>query len=391
MNTAPSVWHLLTPEFPPRTGGVADYVRSVAQGLAEAGDEVHVWCPSDGRPGSGDRFVVHPDLGDLDGADLDRMGARLDGFSHPRRLVVQWVPHGYGRRSMNLPFCLWLWRRAKNGDVIDLMVHEPYLAFWEGTWRQSAAAVVHRLMTMILLRAATRVWVSIPSWERAWRPYALGRSIPFRWLPIPSSLAEPDSALVRAVRTRVASDGQVLLGHFGTYGAAVSDLLVQVLPVILGQPGAPRVLLIGSGSERFLERFARDYPRHASSIHATGSLSSADVSAHVAACDFLLQPYPDGISCRRTTAMAGLRLGVPIVTTRGRLTEPLWEESRAVTLSDAADARALARQVEHLLERPEERKRLSQSGRDLYDRRFALRHTVAALRMPDLTPRNAEA
>src|SRR5256714_13899599 len=38
-------WHLITCEYPPRTGGVSDYTRLVAEGLSEAGDEVHVWCP----------------------------------------------------------------------------------------------------------------------------------------------------------------------------------------------------------------------------------------------------------------------------------------------------------------------------------------------------------
>jgi glycosyltransferase involved in cell wall biosynthesis len=100
----------------------------------------------------------------------------------------------------------------------------------------------------------------------------------------------------------------------------------------------------------------------------------------VAACDFLVQPYPDGISCRRTTAMAGLRLGVPIVTTRGRLTEPLWDDAHAVKLSDVRDASGWARQVQDLLQRPEERGHLGKTGRELYERAFALRHTVAALR-----------
>ena len=113
---------------------------------------------------------------------------------------MQWVPHGYGRRAMNLTFCFWLWKRAFRGDRIELMVHEPFLAFWEGNWRQTAVAVVHRFMTLILLQAAGQVWVSIPAWERMWKPYALGRSIPFVWLPIPSSLGAADPNAVGATR-----------------------------------------------------------------------------------------------------------------------------------------------------------------------------------------------
>ncbi len=49
-----AIIHLLTPEYPPAIGGVGDYARQVAQGLAEAGDDVHVWCPGEnGRESSG--------------------------------------------------------------------------------------------------------------------------------------------------------------------------------------------------------------------------------------------------------------------------------------------------------------------------------------------------
>jgi hypothetical protein len=78
--------------------------------------------------------------------------------------------------------------------------------------------------------------------------------------------------------------------------------------------------------------------------------------------------------------MAGLRLGIPVVTNRGRLTEPLWDETHAVKLTDIQDAPVFGQQLRRLLQRPEERRDLAQTGRDLYDRVFALRHTIAALR-----------
>src|SRR5262249_44828891 len=57
----------------------------------------------------------------------------------------------------------------------------------------NAAALVHRLMTILLLRAAERVWVSIPEWERCWRSYTLGRKVPFGWGPIPSNIPVANS------------------------------------------------------------------------------------------------------------------------------------------------------------------------------------------------------
>ena len=370
--------HIITPEYMPRIGGVADYTRLVARGLHESGEEVHVWAPRSGRGDPGDPFTVHAELGRFTPADLDRVGRLLNEFPRRRRLLVQWVPHAYGYRSMNLAFCWWLWRRAASGDRVELMVHEPYLAFWEGSWRQTAVAGVHRMMTMMLLRGAACVWVSIPAWESSWRMYALGRSIPFTWLPIPSSVPEPDAESVRSVRA-LAGGTAPIVGHLGTYGSLVTDLLDGALPLVLQSPSSPFVLLIGDGSEQYRRRLVARMPAYSARVAATGATSARSLAAYVMGCDLLVQPYPDGISSRRTTAMAALKHGVPLVSTCGHLTEPLWQESHAVRLSKAGDHVALAAQVDVLLSSPDKRQQLGDTGRHLYRRLFDLSHTVQML------------
>jgi glycosyltransferase involved in cell wall biosynthesis len=375
-----AILHIVTPEYPPTTGGVADYTRLIARRLAQAGEAVHVWCPQSVEEQAPEPFAVHRDFGRFAGADLARVDALLDRFTAPRRLLVQWVPHGYGCRAMNLRFCYWLWTRAQRGDEVELMVHEPYLAFWEGTWRQTGAAVVHRAMTVMLLQAARRVWVAIPAWETKWKPYALGRSVPFTWLPVSSSLPAPERAAVDTLRKQIVPLHQPLVGHFGTYGSPVASLLLDGLIELLSTLPAPHVLLIGTGSERFRREFLQQHPTYAQRITATGPLDEALLAAHIAACDVLVQPYPDGISSRRTTAMAGLSLGVPVVTTGGALTESFWESSNAVRLARVGDTTTLVGHVERLLRYPDERTQLVSTAKALYLGMFDVTRVVAALR-----------
>ena len=369
--------HLLTPEYPPMLGGVADYTWCVAGALARSGDEVHVWCPAGGK-GTATDIHVHPEFGRFEAADLDRVGRLLDGFAPPRRLIVQWVPHGYGVRAMNVGFCAWLWKRARRGDRIEVMVHEPYLGFREGSWRQGAAACVQRVMTMMLLRAARKVWVAIPAWTAMWQPYALGRDIPFEWLPVPSSLDVPDPADVARLRHQLGA--QPLVGHLGTFGPLVTRLLERTVADVLAAVPDVRMLLLGAGSELYGKALTRRIPAAAHRIIATGRLSHADLARHIAACDLLLQPFPDGVSTRRTSVMAGMKLGVPVVTTRGRLTEPLWDAARAVRLSGVGDSHALAAHVADLLRAPGERERLIRAARHLYDHHFGVDHLVGVLK-----------
>ena len=377
-----SRWHLVTSEYPPDIGGVSDYTGQLAQALAEAGDDVHVWCPGEARahvPG----IHVHAVLGTLAPADLRRAGAELDACPGPRRLLVQWVPHGFGYRSMNLGFCLWLARRARAGDRVELMVHEPYMEF---SWRSpshSAMAAVHRLMTLMVLGAARRAWVAIPAWEACLRPYALGRPLPMPWLPIPACVpSEPagPGTPEPALRARYAADDQPIVGHFGSHGAAVAALLDGCLPSILGGPCAPALLLLGADGPAYRDAVIARRPDWAERVHAAGFLDGAALASHLAMCDVLLQPYPDGVTSRRTSVMAGLSQGRAVVTTTGRLTEPLWRSSGAVALAGVNDPEALAEDVVRLLADAGARARLGGRARQLYLDTFSVEHVVSALR-----------
>jgi glycosyltransferase involved in cell wall biosynthesis len=373
------VWHLITSEYPPQAGGVSDHSQLLASGLAARGEAVHVWCtPADGFSTEIKGVTIHRDLGRFSRADLRRFGSFLGHFARPRRLLVQWVPHGYGHRSMNIGFCMWVWQRAVfHGDSVELMVHEPYLPFRRGSMRQNAAATVHRVMAAILLRAASKVWVTIPAWGIRLQPYAFGRQISFDWLPVPSNVPEiADADGVSKIRRTYTVPGGQLIGHFGTYGRYISDSLGRVLPRLLREDSKVSVLLLGRGGKEQRHGLAHQLPELSQRIHAPGQLDSADVSRHLSACDLLIQPYPDGVSTRRTSMMAGLAHGLAIITTTGELTEDLWATSRAVALANVEEIVEVTR---HLLADEVERQRLKSAARALYNARFDLQHTISAL------------
>jgi len=374
-----SVWHIITSEYPPDVGGVSDYTRQIAEGLVRAGDEVHVWCPHTGSQRI-DGLQVHSELGDITPADLRRLDQQLRAYDGPRRLLVQWVPHGFGYHSMNLWFCVWLAKRARAGDHVELMVHEPYLELRRGPMRHVVMACMHRLMTVVLLRAAHKVWLSIPAWERLLRPYALGRKVPMQWLPVPGCIPGDDATSATAVRLKYATEDAHLLGHFGSYGDAVTTLLQERLPSIMEGALTPSLLLLGAGSERFREALIRQHPNWESRVHATGYVSGPDLGAHMAACDLFLQPYPDGISSRRTSAMACLSRQRAVVTTRGHLTEPLWSETGAVAIADVSDAAAFTSAVINLLEHDDARVALAARGQQICDRHFSVTQVLDTLR-----------
>lgn len=379
-----TAWHIVTGEYPPAPGGVSDYTYAVAGGLAAAGDAVHVWCPSAAStPNQQPGVAVHPVAGSWTPADLHRVDREMDAIPGEKKLLLQWVPHAFGMKSLNVRFCRWMRRRAKSGDRLEIMVHEPGLAFRQGTLRHDVMAAIHRLMLTTLLGNAQRVWTAIPAWTERMRPWSLGRrDLSFCWLPVPSTLPIVDAP--DAVRTfreaKLTTAGGVIIGHIGTYQPAIRRTLSELVPAVLTEIPEARIELLGRGSEAVAEDLRRQLGDRAARIGASGELDAAGLSQRLQACDVLVQPYPDGASTRRTTLMAALSHGVPVVTTVGRLSESFWRDSDAIATVSAGDVEGMARLVARLARDPQRRAAMAASARATYDARFDLRHVIHALR-----------
>jgi glycosyltransferase involved in cell wall biosynthesis len=372
-------WQLITGEYPPQPGGVSDYSRLVAIGLANAGDRMTVWAPSSDSLQSSDAGVTVRRLpGHFGPGALAVLDRALDGHHSPR-ILVQYVPHAYGFKAMNIPFAIWLYARRKLD--ISVMFHEVAFPFRVSQpLRRNALAAATYAISAIAARSARRIFISTSSWEEILRKMVPDQR-PMVWLPVPSNIPVVDDCEgVLTARKRYACSSGSMVGHFGTYGEGTTELLDQLLPAILNEVRSLSVLLVGRNSDRYSAALIRKQTHLAPRIHASGAISDRDVSMHISACDLMLQPYPDGISTRRTSAISGLAHGRAIVTTSGHLTESLWAESGAVALSPVNDLRANAALGLSILFDPVQRRRLERSAQRLYCERFDIGHTIDALR-----------
>jgi glycosyltransferase involved in cell wall biosynthesis len=374
-------WAIITGEYPPQSGGVSDYTRQVAHGLGAVGDEVHVWAPACAQPTPLDPGVkVHRLPGRFGPHSLASLSDALDRLPRPYRLLVQYVPHNFGWKGMNVPFCLWLASRRR--EPVWVMFHEVVFPLsTRQPMTHNLLGIVTRLMASLVARKAERIFVSIPAWESLLPKHSnVQRHV--TWLPVPSNLPTgvPPTAAAELRRQLAREASQVIIGHFGTFGAHITPLLTAILPPLLQRDSRRLGLLIGRGSERFAGELGQRYPMLSDRLRATGDLASVEVATHLMACDCLVQPFPDGVSTRRTSLMAGLALGVPIVTTDGPLTEKFWRESEAVALVPSYVPLAAVEAVETLLADPGRRTELGRRAAAVYKSRFSLAHTIRRLR-----------
>jgi glycosyltransferase involved in cell wall biosynthesis len=373
------IWHLITGEYPPDLGGVGDYTHQVGEALSRCGDEVHVWTPGKSDPAiDAGPIRVHrlPDeFGPRSMAAMDRGIDR----SSKSRVLVQYVPHAFGWKAMNVPLCIWL--ASRQHERLGVMFHEvAYPLARTQSMRHNFLGVVTSAMAAILARSARRIFVTTSAWEPMLRSITRTRRT-IHWLPTFSNIpAVDDEAGANAIRRRIAPDGGMIVGHFGAYGSAYAAGTTDLLAAGLAHDAGLSVLMIGNGGVEFRERMIERHRSFANRIHATGALAPADLSRSIAACDLMVQYYPDGVTTRRTSCIAELLHGRPVVTTSGHLTESLWDESRAVAMAPANDLGATAELVRRLIDDSDERQRLGAAARELYDRRFDIRHTVSALR-----------
>ncbi len=373
-------WQIFTGEYPPEPGGVADYTAQIAAGLAATGREVHVWTSQGGGESTAVPGVIVHRLDGWSPADLTGLGEALDTFPTPRRLLVQYTPNAWGYKGLNLGFCRWLVARRKEyGDEVQLMFHEvayPWLIRDRPTrWLLAAG---HRWMARTLLKAGGPVDVATPAWESLLRRYGAGARREIGWRPVPSNIPViVDSEAVATIRQKVAPRGESIVGSFSSFAALTGPRLAEVLSNVLQDRPDRVALLIGQGSDRFAADLIATTPGVSGRVIATGSLPAAEISTHLQACDLMVQPYPDGITTRRTSLMASLAHGVATVSNRGRSTESFWAEAGALGLASCVET--VMAEVERLLADPAERARIGDAGHALYQRRFALERTIEAM------------
>ncbi len=326
---SPRRWCIVTCEYPPLAGGVSDHTFQLVRALAAAGDVVDVWCPpAPAAPPDVAGVSVHV-LPSHFGRDALRvLGAALRALPADTRVLVQYVPTAYGRRMMNVPFALLLFSLRDRG--LDLFVHEVAIPVrLDQTPRRNVAGMVHGAMAWLATRGARNVFVTIPQWQSRLARLGAGHIAGRRevtWVPVPSNVPDSvDPVRVRAIRQRLLETRRrTIVGHFGTFGRFHVALLAPTIERILDD-GADRVmLLIGRNGAMLRDTIVVRRPDLDARIAVTGELAREEVSAHLVACDVLLQPYDDGISARRSSAMAGMALGKAIVSNRGVATSEPW-------------------------------------------------------------------
>jgi hypothetical protein len=280
-------------------------------------------------------------------------------------VVIEYNPFSWGRRGFapTLAASLRALGQRRPRPTIALMVHEPFMPF-SGV-RAAAMGTYQRIQLANLRRASDLAFVSTETWvEKVAR---WGPSRPVHVLPVGSTL--PDRRASRAAeraRLQIADD-ELVVAAFGTdhpsrlmghVTAAVTALLVD----------GHRTVFLNLGAEAPRPQALPPEVR----VIAPGNRRLEETAALLSTADLFLAPFADGVSTRRTTVMAALQHGLPVVGTRGESTGPLLGgASDALVLAPADRVHLFVSSAAWLAENARARAELGRHGRALFDRHFA--------------------
>jgi glycosyltransferase involved in cell wall biosynthesis len=336
--------------------GIRDYTLRLVEALCEIEAVAADLCV---RTSKG-RWAV------IDGATGDRghEGA-FHGLMGYDAVVLQYNPFMYGRWGFApwLPVALGRLRSKSAGVCVALMVHEPYVPMVN--WRWTLMGLWQRCQLAAALWESHLAFVSIDPWARSLRKLPFAR--PTFHLPVGSNLPDMRAARNGQRMQLNADDDTVVIATFttGIPGRLVSHLAAAIDEV--ARTGRKVLVLnLGAGAPRLDGAIAEPVE-----LVEPGRLPASELASNLAASDLFLAPFSDGVSTRRTTVMAALQHGVPVVGTSGFLTDGIFRDAaNHIRLVPVESPRAFAAAAVHLVSNPVERMALGMAGRELYERSF---------------------
>jgi len=288
----------------------------------------------------------------------DGLAPLLADPGDPAWILLQYNPFSWGRAGFAPTLVRDVARlRRRTRAPLALMVHEAWIDVRDprsaliGGWQRA------QLRTLLALADA-----ALTSTQ------ALARELGGGAVHVPiGATIEPLPVAPEAVRERLGLDGKLAVALFGRANPArLLDHAETAIAALAQAHGPERVAVLNLGADAPPLRAPRGV-----AVDSPGRLDAGELSLRLSASDLVLLPLTDGVSTRRTTLMAALAHGRPVLGLHGCNTDAeLAAASDALTLTPAGDRDAFARAAVELARDPARLQALGTAGRRLYEARY---------------------
>ena len=278
-------------------------------------------------------------------------------------VVLQYMPFSFARWGFApwLPLFFLAMRVRARRPTLAVMVHEPYVPM--NSWRWVPMSLWQRFQLELLRLAADVVFTSIEPWA-----IRFGKQFPNRpvhHLPVGSNF--PDARAERSQerkRMEIDDDTFVVVAMGRDHPSWLGEYVVEAVNLIAASKRSVVLLSLGADTP-VLSGLKPEV-----TLCATGYLDALNVSRKLAASDLFLAPLIDGVSTRRTTVMAALQHGLPVVGTVGPLTDSMLRKEPGLRLSVVGDVDQFAGTAAHMADDASALTDAGAAARQLYESQF---------------------
>lgn len=353
---------IVSPDFPPRKGGVSDHTQMLAMHLK---DTLNIKVLTSKGCEESDQFQVYPAV--YDWHDSEELFNQVLYLSKNCRVLWQYVPHMYGRGGVNrsIPEVVeWLAEKKVRQMMIAHEIFAPM------AWMPNRAyyAMSQRSQWKRISRHMERIGVSTQAWiDHRWGMNRENQDA-YEFCPSPSNVplcpVDADHSRHWKMDHGISPDAK-LIGFFGDPGPGKQfDWVVDAW--IDSQDNSFEVALVSIGREPEYKPEAALKPFFIS----TGYISPEEVSRAIQAVDVMALPFESGVSEKRTTFNGALQHGCPVVTVHGDHTSSLLRSSDAFVSTDCGNRDGFSEAVCQLLRDDKRRFEIKAKAQSFYADNF---------------------
>lgn len=353
---------IISPMFPPMAGGLPDHTDHLAAALSRHFAVTVLTSPGVEKDRSA--FAVRPEV--VNWQNGGQILGAIEKVGPEGPILWQYVPHMYGRGGVNLklPSVLEKLRADRRRQLV--LVHEVAAPF---SWwpHRSAYALAQRIMWRAVKRNADAMGISTGGWLEQF--LARDPSLTERAFltPSPSNLPVIETGVdhrQKWLKAANLSRARRILGFFGTVGAGKQfEWVLAAWRAVRRIEPASALIVIGGKPVVPLD------PDEQGLFHALGYADARTASEALQALDLLVLPFVDGVSERRSSFMAGLAHGVPVLTTAGPATGKELRDAEFLHRVET-DLPAFCRAATELISHPDTLQATGDKARAAYRARY---------------------
>lgn len=335
---------MFSPTYPPDRCGVGDYAFCLLNELIHQGHEVILWSEQNSEDfkkltrGTTTYHLPRPwTYARLCAIETDIKRENLDFllFQYTPLLIA---PKHYGI-CLTFPWIIRRFQKQFNIPVVITMheLHYPVQLNFRGI----TLGITQKIQSWLICFFTHKVVFSYDYQFFKYKKIFYWKETSFSWVSVGSTIhgilsfgklyltekVVEDHALLKKIP---AEKDRFLLYFGGGHPSHLIQYILSVINALTKRPDGSRFLLIMIGvSDEWVKREIKKLktPIPNDTILALGYLSFVEVAAWIKLANWILAPFVDGISTRRSSVMAALQAGKTVISTRGPMTGSIipWE------------------------------------------------------------------